>query len=125
MIRNIHDLKSVMDRYCYFFDSLIVSILVSYSGSLSIEVTIRCRDLNNQQKLVRLQFVDVQAWSFLSLRREASEVITEGIRFEQLDGEWLVDFGDDPDVDLKEESWTNDTSKWLIAKGLKISELTD
>jgi hypothetical protein len=114
-----------MDRYCQFFDSVIVSILVSFNENCSIEFMIRCRDLNNEQKLVRLNFVDVQGWSFLSSKREAAEVITEGVRIELLDGEWLVDFGDDPDVDLGKESWTKDTNKWIIAKGIEVSELNN
>ncbi len=127
MIKNKQELNLITEKYCQFFDSVIVSFLAFFTenGCNNIEVTLRCRNVNNEQSFVLLRFLDVQSWSFISSRYEATDVITEGARFELINGEWLIDFGDDPDVDLKDKLWTEETNKWVIAKEVEISYLSN
>lgn len=125
MIKNKQDLELITDNYRGLFDSVIISLSVSFTGTnnTSIDIFIRCHSFKDGEKTICLRCSGVSSWSFISLNNEVSEVISEGVRFELIDGKWLLDFGSDPSVDLSDRLWRDDTNKWIVSKQIDIFEV--
>ncbi len=122
MICNSKTIQNILEKYCFFYDSVILFFHISFVESIrNIKIIVRCRGLDNQSIMVELCFNDVIAWAFSCNEKEAAEVITEGFRF-MYDGKWMVDFGDDPDLSMTDINWMDHSSKFIISRECSIFE---
>lgn len=125
MVSNIKDLKHILEKYCYFYDSVLTEFLICFDENSKRKITIRfrCRCEDNSYVHIEICFGLVFAWSFQCNEKEVAEVVTEGFRFKQKDDKWFVDFGDDPDIDMEEPDWFQYSRKWIVGRELAISEI--
>ena len=118
------NIQSIFERFNNFFDSVLCSFRIDFSNSsLPIaEVVIECQDADDNPVKILIKMADVVGWSFVNFPKQSSDFVTEGFRVAISDGMFLVDFGNDPDVDLHDPTWTQASAKWLIGKELMIGE---
>lgn len=125
MICTSKNIKNIVEKYCFFYDSNILTFNILFVDSIrNISIHVRCRNIDNESVVVEFFLKNVAAWMFSCTEEKiAPEIVSEGFRFMYND-KWMIDFGDDPDLLISDVNWISLSNKFIIARELSISEIS-